>query len=81
MSSPLHYSLPFHYSNGNEVMDLKRDSVQRAIGNKIQGDSEDSIYVTHFHQRKDRNSLFSDSMIVETLGILKENYSYLMPES
>src|SRR5664280_565523 len=45
MSSPLHYSSPFHYNNGNEVVDLKRDSVQRAIGNKIQGDSKDSIYV------------------------------------
>jgi len=62
-------------------MDLKRDSVQRAIGNKIQGDSEGNIYVTHFHQWNDRSSLFSDSMIAETLGILKENYSYLMPES
>ena len=45
VTPPFHYSLPFCYNNGNEVMDLKRDSVQRAIGNKIQGDSEDSIYV------------------------------------
>lgn len=45
MSSSFHYSLPFRYDNGNEMVHLSRETVQKGIKNRKRRGPGDSICV------------------------------------